>query len=182
MEIRVSRGKIRQESLGLQLWKVSMVSGFILLWNVNIYIRGDRFLQILLFSCWVLSDSLWPMDGSMTGFPVLHYLLELSPTHVHWVGDVIQPSHLLSPPSPPDLNLSQHQGLLQWVGSLHQVAKGLELQLQHQSFQWIFWFNFLYDWLDWSPCLPRDSQLYDNLKSILKNHCKDPQFCFNSEG
>ena len=59
------------------------------------------------------------------------------PTHVHWVGDVIQPSHLSSP-SPPALNLPQHQGLFRWVCSLHQVAKVLELQLQHQSFQWIF--------------------------------------------
>ena len=57
------------------------------------------------------------------------------PTHVHWVGDAIQPSHLLSSPSPPAFNLSQHQGLFKWVSSLHQVAKVLEFQLQHQSFQ-----------------------------------------------
>ena len=55
-----------------------------------------------------------------------------------WVSDAIQPSHPLSSPSPPALNLSQHQGLFQWVSSLHQVAKVLEFQLQHQSFQWIF--------------------------------------------
>ena len=61
--------------------------------------------------------------------------------HVHWVGDVIQPSHPLSPFSSPAVNLSQHQGLFQWVGSLHQVAKGL--QLQRQSFQWIFMVDFL---------------------------------------
>ena len=58
-------------------------------------------------------------------------------THVHWVGDAIQPSHPLSSPSPPALNLSQHQGLSQWVGSLHQMAKLLQPQLQHQSFQWL---------------------------------------------
>ena len=57
---------------------------------------------------------------------------------VHWVRDAIQPSHPLSSPSPPALNLSQHQGFFQWVGSLHHVAKGLQFQLQHQFFQWIF--------------------------------------------
>ena len=74
-------------------------------------------------------------------FPVLHYLPEFAQTHVHQVSDAIQPSHPLSPPSPPALHLSQHHGLFQWVGSLHQAAK--ELQLQHQSFQWIFRVDFL---------------------------------------
>ena len=74
----------------------------------------------------------------MPGFPVLHYLLDFAQTHAHWVGDGIQPSHPLSSPSPPALNLSWYQGLFHWVHSLHQVAKVLELQLQHQSFQWIF--------------------------------------------
>ena len=75
-----------------------------------------------------------PMDCSTPGFPVLHHLPELAQTHVHWVGDAIQPSHPLLSPSPA-FNLSQHQDLFWWVGSLHQVAKVLELQ--HQSFQWI---------------------------------------------
>ena len=66
----------------------------------------------------------------------LHHLLELAQTHVHWVGDVIQPSRPLSSLFPPALSLSQHQGLFQWVSSSHQVAKVLEFQLQHQSFQW----------------------------------------------
>ena len=57
---------------------------------------------------------------------------------LHWVGDAIQPSHPLPSPSPPMFSLSQHQGLFQWVSSSHQVAKGLEFQLQHQSFQGIF--------------------------------------------
>ena len=61
-------------------------------------------------------------------------------------------------PSPPAFNLSQHWGLFQWVSSLHQVAKVLEFQLQHQSFQWIFRTDFLYDWLAWSPCKSKDSQ------------------------
>ena len=71
----------------------------------------------------------------------------LSPTfaqiHVHWVSYAIQPSHSLSFPSPFALNLPQHQGLFQWVSSLHEAAKILELQLQHQSFQWIFRVDFL---------------------------------------
>jgi len=84
-----------------------------------------------------------PMDCSTPGLPVHHQLLELTQTHVHWVGDAIQPSHPLSSPSPPAFNLSQHQGLFQWVSSLHQVAKILEFQLQHHSFQWIFRTDFL---------------------------------------
>ena len=65
-------------------------------------------------SCQTLCD---PMDCSTPSFPVLHYLPEFAQTHVHWVGDSIQPSYPLSSPSPPALNLSQHQGLSQWVGS-----------------------------------------------------------------
>ena len=84
-----------------------------------------------------------PMDCSMTGLPVHHQLPEFTQTHVHWVSDAIQPSHLLSSPSPPALNLSQHQGLFKWVSFSHQVAKVLEFQLQHQSFQWIFRTDFL---------------------------------------
>ena len=67
-----------------------------------------------------------------------HQLSEFTQTHVHWVGDDTEPSHPLSSSSPPAFNLSQHQGLFQWVSSSHQVAKVLEFQLQHQSFQWIF--------------------------------------------
>ena len=68
--------------------------------------------------------TLWnPVDCSMPGFPVLHYLLEFDQTHVHWISDAIQPSHLLLPPFPPALSLSQHQGIFQSVSSLHQVAK-----------------------------------------------------------
>ena len=78
------------------------------------------------------------MDCSMPSFPALHQLPELAQTHVHWVSGTIQPSHPLLSPSPSAFSLSQHQGLFQWVGFSHQVAKGLELQLQHQPFQWIF--------------------------------------------
>ena len=99
-----------------------------------------------------------PMNCNTPGFPVLHCLPEFAQTHVHWVSDAIQLSHPLSPPSPLILNLFQHQGLFQWLGSSNQVAKVLELQLQHQCFQWIFTIDFLYGWLVWSPCCPRDSQ------------------------
>ena len=84
-------------------------------------------------SCPTLCD---PMNRSTPGLPVHHQLPEFTPTHVHQVGDPIQPSHPLSSPSPPAPNPSQHQGLFQWVNSSHEVAKVLEFQLQHQSFQW----------------------------------------------
>ena len=83
-------------------------------------------------SCPTLCD---PIDCSTPGFLVHHQLQKLAQTHVHQVGDAIQPSHPLSPPSPPPVNLSQHQGLFQSVSSLHHVAKVLKFQLQHQSFQ-----------------------------------------------
>ena len=105
-------------------------------------------------SCPTLCDT---MDSIIPGFPVLHYLLEFAQTHVYWVHFVIQPSQPLLPPSLLALNLFHHQGLFQWVGSLHQVAKVLELQFHHQSFQWIFRVDFLQDGLIWS-CCPRDFQ------------------------
>ena len=111
--------------------------------------------QLVAQSCPTLSD---PMDCSTPGFPVHHQLPEFTQIHVHRVGDTIQPFHPLSSPFSPTLNLSQHQGLFQWASSSHQVAKVLEFQLQHQSFQWIFRTDFLKDWLIWSPCSPRDSQ------------------------
>ena len=77
-----------------------------------------------------------PMNRSTPGLPVHHQLPEFTQTHIHRVGDAIQPSHPLSSSSPPAPNPSQHQGLFQWVNSLHEVAKVLEFQLQHQSFQW----------------------------------------------
>ena len=82
-----------------------------------------------------------PVDCSTPGFSVLHYLLEFAQTHVLWVSDATQPSYPLSSPSLLALNLSQHPSLFQWVGSLHQVARILELQ--HQSFQWMFRVDFL---------------------------------------
>ena len=91
-------------------------------------------------SCLTLRD---PMDCSTPDFSVHHDLLQFVQTYVHGVNDAIQPSHHLSSPSLPALHLSQHQGLFQWVGSLHQVLKVLQLQLQHQSFHWVFRVDFL---------------------------------------
>ena len=78
-----------------------------------------------------------PMNRSTPSLPVHHQLPEFTQTHVHRVRDAIQPSHPLSSPSPPAPSPSQHQSLFQWVNSSHEVAKVLEFQLQHQSFQWI---------------------------------------------
>ena len=84
-----------------------------------------------------------PKDYSTPSLPVHNQLSEFTQIHLHWVGDAIQPSHPLSTLSPPTFNLSQHQGLFQWVSSSHQVAKVLEFQLQHHSYQWIFRTDFI---------------------------------------
>ena len=125
--------------------------------SVNLYIREIYIYQFrsVAQSCPTLCD---PKNCSTPGFPVHHQFPEPAQTHVHWVSDAIQPSHSLSFLSPPAFNLSQHQDLVQWVSSLHQVAKVLKFQLQHQSFQWIFRADFFYNWLVLSLCSPRDSQ------------------------
>ena len=112
-------------------------------------------------SCPTLCD---PIDWRMPGFPVHYQLLEFSQTHVHQVSDAIQPSHPLTSPSLPTFSLSQHQGLFQWVSSLHQVAKVLEFQLQHQSFQWILRTDFLQDGL---------VAVQGTLKSLLQHHSSE---------
>ena len=99
-----------------------------------------QFSSVQSLSCVQLCN---PRDCSMPGLPVHHQLPEFTQTHVHWVGDTIQPYHPLPSPSPPAFNLFQHQGLFQWVSSSHQVAKVLEFQLQYQSFQWILKTDFL---------------------------------------
>ena len=104
------------------------------------------------------------MDCNTPGFPVHQQLPKLTHTHVHQVGDAIQPSHPLSAPSPPTFNLSQQQSLFQWVGSSQQVAKVLEFQLQHQSFQWIFRLDFFR--IDWIDLLA----VQGTLKSLLQHH------------
>ena len=106
-------------------------------------------------SCPTLCD---PVNRSTPGLPVHHQLPEFTQTHVHRVGDAIQPSHPLSSPSPPAFNLSHHQGLFRQVSSLHQVAKVLAFQLQHQSFRWTSRTDLLEDELVGCSCSPRDSQ------------------------
>ena len=106
-----------------------------LYFSKNNEVKESKFSSVQ-FSCSVMSDSSWPHGPQTPGLPVHHQLPELTQTHLHVVGDAIQPSHPLSSPSPPALNLSQHQSLFEWVSSSHQVAKVLEFQLQHQSFQW----------------------------------------------
>ena len=127
-----------------------IAGGFFTSWAIRVYVLFFlMFTRVYVFSpcccsvaksCPTLCD---PIDHSMPGFPILHYLLEFLKTRVHSVGGTNQPSHLLSPSSPPALNFSQHQGLFQRVGSSHQVANVLEFQLQHQSFQWLFRVDFL---------------------------------------
>ena len=124
---------------------------------------------LLLFSHSVVSDSLWPQVLQHARHP------DPSPTpaqtHVHRVGDAIQPSHPLSSPSPRAFNLSQIQGLFQWVSFLHQVAKVLELQLHHQSFQWISRIYFLSDWLHWSPAVQGTLKSLDDCNGLLSSPC-----------
>ena len=119
-----------------------------------------------------------PLDCSTPEFPVLHHLPELAQTHVHWV-DAIQPSHPLSPPSPPAFNLSKHQSLFQWVGCSYPVAKVLELQLQQPSFQWILRTDFLQDGLVGSPCSPRDSQESSPTPQFKSNNSSALSFLYS---
>ena len=109
------------------------------------YIHSLQFSSVAQL-CPILCD---PMNHSMPSLSVHHQLPESTQTHVHWVGDAIQPSHPLSSPSPPSLNRSQNQSLFKWVSSPHQVAKVLEFQLQHQSSnEHTGLISFTMDWLD----------------------------------
>ena len=99
---------------------------------------------------------------------------ESTQTHDHWVGDAIQPSHPLPSPSPPAFNLSQHQGLFQWVSSSYQVVKVLEFQLQHQSIWWIFRIDFFrIDWLVLHA-------VQGTLKSLLQYHSSQASILLHS--
>ena len=112
------------------------------------------------FSHWVVSNFLRPqhttlvhsLDCSMPGFQVHHKLTELAQTHIHWVSDIIQPFHPLSSPSSPSFNLSQHQGLFQWVSSSHQVAKVLEFHSISPSKEHSGLISFRIDQLDLLQC------------------------------
>ena len=122
-------------------------------------------------SCLTLCNS---MDCSTPDLPVHHELPELTQTHVHWVGDGIQLSHPLSSRFPPTFNLPQHQGLFKWISSSHQVAKVVEFQLQHQSFQWILGLiSFRMDWLD-------HLAIQGALKSLLQHHSSKASFLQHS--
>ena len=122
-------------------------------------------------SCLTLWD---PMNCSTPGLPVHHQLPEYTQTQVHWVGDAIQPSHPMSPPSPPVLSLSQNHGLSKWVSSSHQVTKVLEFQLQHQSFQWTpRLISFRMDWLDLLA-------VQETLKSLFQHHSSKTSILWHS--
>ena len=105
-----------------------------------------------------------PMDRSTPGLPVHHQLPKPTQTHVSWVGDAIQTSHPLSSPSPPAFNLSQHQGLFQWVSSLHQVTKVLSFSFSiSPSNEYLGLISFRIDWLDLLA-------VQGTLKSFLQHH------------
>ena len=106
-------------------------------------------------SCPTLCD---PINRSTPGLPVHHQLPKFTQTHVHQVGDAIQPSYPLLSPSPPALNPSQHQSLFQWINSSREVAKVLEFQLQHHSFERNPRADLLQNGLVGSPCSPRDTR------------------------
>ena len=122
-------------------------------------------------SCLTLCN---PMKCSMPGLPVHHQLLEFTQTHVHWAGDDIQPSYPFSAPFPPALKLSQHQSLFKWVSSSHQVAKLLEFQLQHQSFQWIL--RMIFFRMDSLDLLA----VQGTLKSPLQHHSSKTSILWHS--
>ena len=110
------------------------------------------------FSRSVVSDTLWPHGLQRARLSCSSLIPKLAQTHILQVTDAIQPSHPLSSPSPPAFNLSQNRGFFKWNSSSHRVAKVLEFQLQHQSFQWIFRTDFFKDGLVGSPCCPKESQ------------------------
>ena len=120
--------------------------------------------QSVHFSSSVLSDSLRPQDCNTPGFPIHHQLLELAQTHVHWVGDAIQPSHPLSSPFPPAPDSSKHQGLFQWVSSSHQVAKEWSFSFSiSPSNEYSELISFRIDWFDLLA-------VQGTLKSLLQHH------------
>ena len=125
------------------MWKGSEGQSFLGLNPASFWISfllspSKIMVQFSQFGRSVMSDSLWPHRLQHARLPCPSQLPEFSQTHVHRVGDAIQPFHPLSSSCSPAFNLSQHQGLFQWVSSSHQMAKVLEFQLQPQSFQWIF--------------------------------------------
>ena len=139
----------------------------------------DRLHRTVQFSLSVVSDSATPWTAapqaslSITNSWSLLKLMSIK---------LVKPSNHLILCHPLLLlpSIFQHHGLFQGVSSSHQVAKVLELQLQHQSFQWIFKTDFVYDWLVWSPCSPRDSQessptpQFKNINSLVLSFLHSP--------
>ena len=139
-------------------WDLSCSFGFLPQYLVQCWEHSRVFpFNSVTQSCPTLCD---PMDCSTAGFFIHHQLLELAQTHVHWVSDDIHSSHSLSSPSPPAFNLAQYQGLFQWVSSLHQVAKVLELP-------WVLPVNiqdwFPLGWTSWISLQPK------GLSGVLSN-------------
>ena len=131
--------------------------------NCVCFCHTAAWIRSVQFSVSAVAYSLRPRGLQHTRFPVHHQLSELAQTRAHWVGDAIQPSHPLSFPSSA-FSISQNQGLFQWVSSSHPVAKVLDFQLQHQSFQWIFRvISFRMGWLDLLA-------VQETLKSLLQHH------------
>ena len=118
------------------VFSVAYVIGFLVSWFSRQGNRLPKDSSVQLLSRVDSSRPHEPQHLPVMDRPPVHHQLPEPQTHLHWVGDAIQPSHPLLSPSPPAFNLSQHQGHFKWVGSLHQVAKVLEFQLKHQSFQW----------------------------------------------
>ena len=160
----VSRG--RDEILIITM-TVKMIRNILkMLKNFRAKVSSWDHLNSVAQSCPALCD---PMNRTTPGLPVHQQLPEFTQTHIHRVGNAIQPSHPLSSPFPPAPNPSQHQSLFQWVNSSHEVAKVLEFQLQHHSFQRNLRADLLQNGSVGSPCSPRDSQessLTPQFKSI----------------
>ena len=136
---------MKQKTICFYFWgSLETESNFIEVFLINVkelweILEESYWCYLITKSCPALCK---PTDYSTPGFPALHYLPEFAQIHVHWHGGAIQTSHPPSPSSPLALNLSQHQSFSQRVSSLYQVAKVLELLLQHQSFQSIFKVDF----------------------------------------
>ena len=150
------REALGQTFLSAELWerKVNIHTLVVSSISKNAHTQQNVQFSLVTQSCPTLCN---PMNHSTPGLPLHHQYPEFTQNHIHRVSDAIQPSHPLSSPSPPAPNPSQHQSLFQWVNSSHEVAKVLEFQLQHHSFQRNPKADLLQNGLDGSPCSPRDS-------------------------
>ena len=144
--LKIFHLKVKAFSFCIQFFWYELINFSRIYKNISVWFFSAKS-QIIYSPCFCsltkLCPTLLPHGLQHTMFPVLHCLPEFAQTHVHWTDDAIQTSHPLWPSSTPAFNLSQHQGLFLWVCSSHHMAKVLELQLQHQSFQWIARVDFL---------------------------------------